>query len=89
LRLQGAYSPFHRQVPQVPSPPHQAKILRAAISGKPYAIIELGILVLIATPALRVALAVGFFIVERDRFYVITTLLVLAVLIASFLLGTG
>jgi len=46
-------------------------------------------LVLIATPALRVALSVGFFIAERDRFYVVATLLVLAVLVVSFLLGAG
>jgi uncharacterized membrane protein len=44
----------------------------------------------IATPALRVALSVGFFIAERDRFYVVTTLLVLAVLlVVSFVLGAG
>jgi uncharacterized membrane protein len=45
--------------------------------------------VLIATTALRVALSVGFFIADRDRYNVITTLLVLAVLVASFLLGGG
>jgi len=42
-------------------PTAPGEILRAAVVGKPYAIIELGILVLIATPALRVALSVGFF----------------------------
>jgi uncharacterized membrane protein len=70
-------------------PTAPGEILRAAVAGKPYAIIELGILVLIATPALRVALSVGFFISERDRFYVVITLLVLAVLVASFVLGAG
>ncbi len=64
-------------------------IVRATMAGKPFAIISLGILVLIATPALRVALSVGFFIMERDRFYVLTTLLVLAVLLFGFLLGAG
>ena len=70
-------------------PTAPGEILRAAVAGKPYAIIELGILVLIATPALRVALSFGFFIAERDRFYVVITLLVLAVLVASFVLGAG
>jgi uncharacterized membrane protein len=64
-------------------------IFRAAVIGKPDAIIALGLLVLIATPALRVAVSVGFFIAERDRFYVVATLLVLAVLVVSFLLGAG
>jgi len=36
-----------------------------------------------------VALSIGFFIAERDRFYVVITLLVLAVLVAGFLLGAG
>jgi uncharacterized membrane protein len=82
LRFSPPGSPGH-----FPTTPGQ--VVRDALGGKPYAIIELGLLVLIATPALRVALSVGFFAAERDRFYTILTLLVLAVLVASYLLGAG
>ncbi len=60
-----------------------------AIAGKPYAIIGVGILLLIATPVMRVALSVGFFLAERDWLYVGITLFVLAVLLFSLLTGIG
>ena len=44
-------------------------------------VIQFGILLLIATPVLRVAFTVVSFIVQRDRVYVGVTLIVLAVLI--------
>ena len=50
-------------------------------------IIQLGLLLLIATPVARVAFAVWGFAKERDRMYVVFTLIVLAILLYS-LLGT-
>jgi uncharacterized membrane protein len=82
LKFTSPGSPGH-----FPTAPGQ--VLRDALGGKPYAIIETGLLVLIATPTLRVALSVGFFAAERDRLYVVVTLLVLAVLVASYLLGAS
>ena len=70
-------------------PTAPVQVVRDAWGGKPYAIIELGLLALIATPTLRVALSVGFFAAERDRLYMVVTLLVLAVLVASYLLGAS
>jgi uncharacterized membrane protein len=46
-------------------------------------IIQLGLLLLIATPVARVAFSVVAFALERDRLYVVITLLVLAVLLFS------
>jgi uncharacterized membrane protein len=43
----------------------------------------LGILILIATPVARVAFSVFAFAEERDRMYVIVTLIVLALLLFS------
>ena len=54
---------------------------------KPFALIALGLLVLIATPVLRVAASVVIFWLERDYAYVWITLFVLVVLLVSFLLG--
>ena len=55
----------------------------------PQAIIVLGLLLLIATPVIRVAASVVAFWLEHDRRFVIITLIVLAILIVSFLLGKG
>ncbi len=62
-------------------------VLSGVVQGKPYAVISLGLLVLLLTPVLRVAVSLGSFVVEQDRIYVVVTFYVLAVLIASFFLG--
>ena len=51
-------------------------------------IIQLGILLLIATPIARVAFAVFAFAAERDKMYVVFTLIVLTILMYS-LIGTS
>ena len=51
-------------------------------------IIQMGLLLLIATPVARVALSVWGFAEERDWMYVTFTLIVLAILLYS-LLGSG
>lgn len=56
-------------------------------AAEPLAITQLGLLVLIATPVVRVAFSVVGFALERDRLYVAITLAVLAVLLASMLLA--
>ena len=56
------------------------------LSGK--GIIQLGLLVLIATPVARVVFSAFAFYIERDYMYVVITLIVLAVLLYS-LLGSG
>ena len=48
--------------------------------GNPAAIIQLGILLLIATPIARVLFAIIGFAIERDRLYIVVSLTVLAVL---------
>lgn len=50
-------------------------------------IIQFGILLLIATPVARVAVSVVAFVLQRDRTYVVVTLIVLSLLLYS-LLGT-
>ena len=57
--------------------------------GDPLAIIALGLLLLLATPVLRVAVSVVTFALERDWRYTAITLLVLAILVLSFFLGKG
>lgn len=58
-------------------------ILRGAAALHPDAIVQLGLVLLIATPVARVAMSLVAFILQRDRVYVVVTLVVLAVLIFS------
>ena len=64
-------------------------VLTGAIAGRPYAIIGLGMLLLIATPVVRVALSVFFFLGQRDWLYTGITLFVLAVLLLGLFTGVG
>lgn len=57
--------------------------------GDPLAVIALGLLILLATPIVRVAVSIVAFAVERDWTFVAVTALVLVILIVSFLLGRG
>ena len=61
-------------------------ILSQAVSLQPFAIIDLGLLLLIAIPALRVATSIILFAIKKDRLYVVITAIVLAVLLVSFLI---
>jgi uncharacterized membrane protein len=59
---------------------HPAELLSLVATGDGAAIVQLGLLLLIATPIARVVFAVVGFGIERDRLYVTISLLVLAVL---------
>jgi uncharacterized membrane protein len=58
-------------------------IVRSAFAGQARSIMQLGLLLLIATPIARVMFSVFAFAIESDRMYVIFTLIVLGVLLYS------
>jgi uncharacterized membrane protein len=62
-------------------------IVHAAARGHSRGLIQLGIVLLIATPIARVIFSVFAFAVERDYTYVVVTLIVLIVLLYSLLTG--
>jgi uncharacterized membrane protein len=66
-----------------------AGILRAAASLQSDAIIQLGVLLLISVPILRVIVSVIAFALERDWLYVAVTVMVLAILAMSLFGGLG
>ena len=66
---------------------HPPEILRAALALHGRALIQIGLLILIATPVARVAMAAVSFARERDYTYVVITLIVLGVLGYSFFAG--
>ena len=68
---------------------HAQEILRGAFSGRARSLIQLGILLLIATPIARVALSLVGFARERDGKYMLITAIVLAVLLYSLISGAA
>ena len=84
----GGESPHYRIFHGEPSDlRHVRGIVGEALSGNPRGLIQLGLLLLIATPVARVIFSVFGFALERDRAYVFITLFVLGVLVFS--LGGG
>jgi uncharacterized membrane protein len=74
------YSEFHREPTNLRT---LSEIFRSALSLRADAIIQLGLVILIATPIARVVLAAIGFYLEGDRLYVVISITVLAILIFS------
>jgi uncharacterized membrane protein len=64
-----------------------SSVLAGALHGDARAIIQLGLLLLIATPVARVVFSIAGFWLERDRTYVIFTCVVLAILLFGLFAG--
>ena len=77
------YRTFRPPDPALPSP---AGILASLRDSNPQSVIQFGLLLLIATPVSRVVLSLVAFALQRDRMYVVVTLVVLAVLTYSLAL---
>jgi uncharacterized membrane protein len=80
------YRVFHSEPAELRRVP---RIFHAALSLNPAGLIQLGLLVLIATPIARVAFSVIVFLYERDWIYVMVTLIVLGLLCYSLFGGHG
>ena len=63
---------------------HMGGVMSGVAAGDPAAIIQLAVLLLIATPVARVVFALFAFGIERDKLYVGISALVLAVLLYGF-----
>ena len=57
--------------------------------GRGQAVMMLGLLILIATPVMRVALSVIIFIIEKDRLFAAITAAVFLILMFAFAVGRG
>ena len=62
-------------------------IVRDALALRGRGLIQLGLLLLIATPVARVAFSAAAFAMQRDRLYVVVALIVFAVLTYSLMGG--
>jgi uncharacterized membrane protein len=74
------YAGFHGEPASLKSP---VEIFHGVMQLNARAIIQLGLLLLIATPVARVLFSAIAFAMERDGMYVVITLIVLAVLLFS------
>lgn len=64
-------------------------LVRELAQGDPLALVVLGLLILLLTPILRVAISIIIFALERDWLYTVFTLIVLMILLVSLMLGRG
>jgi uncharacterized membrane protein len=87
-----AYFNSNSMLKQITTPgrlvPHTLhEVLTGTLHLKGEALITAGLLLLIATPVIRVAISIFIFIAEKDLPFVLATTFVLAMLILSFFLG--
>ncbi|MEH2349612.1 MAG: DUF1634 domain-containing protein [Nostoc sp.] len=78
------YQFFRGELPEFRSP---SGVVTSVESGRHRGIIQLGLLVLIATPVVRVACSLLIYFRQRDFTYIIVTLIVLLGLLYSLLGG--
>ena len=78
------YSTFHGEPANVTS---LGGIARGVLAGRSESIVQLGIVLLIATPVARVAFTLVAFIHQRDRTYACITTIVLALLLYGLVFG--
>ena len=80
------YHSFHAQ-------PAADRLVHGIIAGtasrRARSVIQLGVLLLLATPIARVAFSIVGFALERDRLYVVITSVVLAILLYSLVAGAA
>ncbi len=86
------YLSQRQSLPRLATPgaafPHTIRQVFAGVADfRGQSVVALGLLLLIATPVLRVAVSVAAFVYEKDRRYVLITSIVLALLLVSFVIG--
>lgn len=62
-------------------------IIKGLTAGSAKEIIQLGVVILIATPILRIVFSLFSFILEKDRLYIVITLIVLLIILFSMFGG--
>jgi uncharacterized membrane protein len=85
--LQSAADSQRLTAPGAAFPHTLADVAGGVLAGRGQAVATLGLLLLIATPILRVAVSLLGFALQRDRTYTLVSAVVLLVLLISFLLG--
>ena len=84
---QGAIPPYHTFVGESAGFTTFSQILKGVANGQSKGIVQFGVVVLIATPILRIAFSLVGFILEKDRLYIAITAIVLSVMLFSIFGG--
>src|ERR1700685_4353412 len=77
-------APDYRDFHGIPSPPDRIPPLMVGHHPDSRSIIRVGILLLVATPIMRVAYCVYGFAAQKDKIYIVVSSIVLTVLLYSF-----
>jgi uncharacterized membrane protein len=85
LKMPAALAPL--TAPASDTPPTLHDVWTGALAWRGQSLVMVGLILLIATPVLRVAVSVAVFLIQRDRVFVLITLLVFALLMASYFVG--
>lgn len=84
------YLTGHVSTAQAQAFPHTLAAEIAALqAGQAVGVIVLGLLLLLLTPVMRVAVSIVVFAIEHDWLYTVITLIVLIILFISFFSGRG
>ena len=84
--LPASYSEFRGEPPELRT---VVGIIRAATTMNAAAIVQLGLVLLIATPIARVGFTLVAFILQRDKTYVGITTIVMVLLLFGLVFGRG
>jgi uncharacterized membrane protein len=85
---QGGHLPDYQDFRGLSSSFHSLpEVLQGVLKGNGGSIIQLGVLVLIATPIARIVFSIFGFLQEKDRLYIFITLIVLVIIVSSMLFG--
>ncbi|HXI21465.1 MAG TPA: DUF1634 domain-containing protein [Gemmatimonadales bacterium] len=83
FRYGGSHPSYGRFAGEPGDLTHATGVVRSALALRPRGVIQFGLLLLVATPVMRVAFSLVAFVRERDRTYVGLTAFVLLILLLS------
>jgi len=88
------YLSLHKDLPKLTTPGNavprsMGQTLAGIRAGRGQAMVTAGLLLLIATPVLRVAISILAFALQRDWIFTLLAAIVLALLLLSFFLGNA
>jgi uncharacterized membrane protein len=85
LYRHGTQAPLYRQFKGEPSKMKEIKPLwQAVLRGEGRPLIQLGLMVLVATPIARILFSVFGYLLEKDYLYTVITMVVLLVILWNF-----
>ena len=89
ILMLGLLITFLQHEPRPNDPPNLREMIRGIAAFRGVTLIYLGLIVLAATPILRVTVMIGVYLRRREWFMLIVSLIVLGLLTVGVVVGTG